>query len=125
MKSKLFKIIGVVLIAGLVALFSAAHSTEIVEPNTWNPVWELYNSHFGDNGSVGVHNRERRELIREYETILNIDKILCNELRTLRLYDPDLEGKKAMLIEKRRRVLEAYKSIIEAITIFVKTHSGI
>jgi hypothetical protein len=125
MKNKLFKIIGVVLIAGLVALFSTAYSTEVVELNAWNPVWELYHNHFGDNGSVGVHNEERRELIKEYETILLMDKILWNELEALRFDDPDLEGKKAILIEDRKRVSGAYKSIMKAITIFVKTHSGI
>jgi hypothetical protein len=116
MNENLFKIIGVILIAGLISLIAGR---TYGDDNTWSPVHELYNSDFG------VSNAERNRLVYEYETITALLRELDTRWGDLRAYDTELNSKTALLIKEFRYARRAYKSVLEAITIFVNNHRGI
>jgi hypothetical protein len=112
----LFKIIGIILIAILVSLFAGR---TYGDDNSWSPVHELYDNDFG------VSNAERNRLVYEYEVITDMLTAIDERRSDLRVCDPELESKIVLLVKEFNCVNRAYKSVVEAITIFVNNHKGI
>ena len=113
MRNRTFEIIGIILIAVLVACYTAYGD----ETNTWDPLFELYHNDFGPN------NPEAGKLSDEYETILYILDTLNEDCEFY--LDTASDESKLQMEWELTVTLEALESVLEAITIFVNGHKGV
>ena len=113
MRNRTFEIIGIILIAVLVACYTAYGD----EVNTWDPLWELYHSDFGPD------NPESGRLIDEYETILHVLDTLDKDCALY--WNLASDDAKCQMEYELNLTTKALESIFEAIVIFVNNHKGI
>ena len=113
MRNRTFEIIGIILIAVLVACYTA-HGDET---DTWDPLFELYHNDFGPN------NPEAGKLSDEYETILYVLETLNKDCELY--WDTASDESKLRMEWELTVTLEALESVLEAITIFVNGHKGV
>jgi len=121
MNTKLFKIIGIILIACLFAWIGKtnAKTAHSAEPNAWNVIHELY------RGDYGIDNFERNKLTSEYECILALVNYTDGRLANFSYDKYNLEARVKALKILIAETKYAYESVLKEIEIFVNTHKGI
>jgi hypothetical protein len=115
--SKLFKLIGIIIITVLIGLGGWIENS--YSGNSWDVIHELYYREFG------VDNDTRDDLIEEYEIILSLVEYTDNRIDNFDFCDYNLENRVRALLQLIDETDYAYESIMQAITIFVKNHIGI
>ena len=113
MENRIFKIIGIILIAIIVSCYTAYGD----ETNSWDPLFELYHSDFGPD------NPESGRLIDEYETILHVLDTLDKDCALY--WNLASEDSRYQMECELKITTGALESVLEAITIFVNGHKGI